>query len=73
MSVSAKKAVPAKRAETVTKKAEPVMPISRKDIEQQIKAFLKSGGEIQKIPNGVSGQQNLLPTRKHIVITKKKV
>lgn len=64
--VVAKKAAPSKKAEAIA-------PISRKDIEQQIKSFLKSGGAIQSIPNGVSGQQNLLPTRKHIVITKKKV
>lgn len=58
---------------TASKKADVIAPISRKDIESQVKAFLKSGGAIQSIPNGVSGQQNLLPTRKHIVITKKKV
>lgn len=70
MTASAKKAVPAKKAEPAKK--EVVAPVSRRDIEAQVKAFLNSGGEIQKIPNGVSGQQNLLPTRKHIVITKKK-
>ena len=73
MSSVAKKAVPSKKVETSHKKADAIAPVSRRDIEQQIKAFLKSGGEIQKIPNGVSGQQNLLPTRKHIVITKKKI
>ena len=66
MSTVAKKAAPSKKAEAIA-------PISRKDIEQQVKSFLKAGGAIQSIPNGVSGQQNLLPTRKHIVITKKKI
>jgi len=71
MTASAKKAAPAKRAESVSKK-DVVAAVSRRDIEAQVKAFLSSGGKIQKIPNGVSGQQSLLPTRKHIVITKKK-
>jgi hypothetical protein len=71
MSTSAKRAAPAKRTASSSKK-EVVAPLSRKDIEGQVKAFLKSGGAIQSIPNGVSGQQHLLPTRKHIVITKKK-
>lgn len=66
MSTSPKKAVPSKKADAIA-------PVSRRDIEQQVKLFIKSGGAITKIPNGVSGQQNLLPTRKHIVITKKKV
>jgi hypothetical protein len=71
MSTSAKRAAPAKRTANTSKK-EVVAPLSRKDIEGQVKAFLKSGGAIQSIPNGVSGQQHLLPTRKHIVIAKKK-
>ena len=72
MSVSAKKVAPAKKVETTRVKKEVVAPLSRKEIENQVKAFLKSGGAIQAIPNGVSGQPHLLPTRKHIVITKKK-
>lgn len=29
---------------------------SRNDLEQHIAEFLKSGGKVQKIPSGVSGQ-----------------
>jgi len=36
------------------KKAAPVA--SRDDLEQHIAEFLKSGGKVQKIPSGVSGQ-----------------
>jgi phage baseplate assembly protein gpV len=43
---------------------------SRQSIEEQVEAFLKSGGEIQQIPSGVSGQQDNSRTRKHIVITR---
>jgi hypothetical protein len=39
-------------------------------IEDATSAFLASGGEIQQIPSGVSGQQSLKRS-KHIVIGKK--
>lgn len=78
MTSSAKKAMSAKtittkRAEPAAKK-EVIASVSSRDIDAQIKAFLSAGGEIQKIPNGVSGQQpsGQLPTRKHIVISRKK-
>jgi len=78
MTSSAKKAMAAKtittkRAESSAKK-EAIASVSSRDIDQQVKAFLSAGGEIQKIPNGVSGQlpSGQLPTRKHIVISRKK-
>jgi len=65
------KAVATRRTEAPKK--EVVSSVSSRDIDQHVKAFLKAGGKIQKIPNGVSGQQNgPLPTRKHIVISRKK-
>ncbi|WP_043309395.1 hypothetical protein [Pseudomonas sp. ML96] len=39
-------------------------------LDAQIAAFLKSGGEIQQIAKGVSGQSWSTPSR-HIVISKK--
>jgi hypothetical protein len=60
------------RAESASKK-EVAASVSSREINDQIKEFLKSGGKIQKIPNGVSGQPSgQLPTRKHIVISPKK-
>ena len=70
----APKTIPApKRRKSDSSKKEVIEPISSSDIDDQIKSFLKSGGKIQQIPKGVSGQQTgQLPTRKHIVISKKK-
>lgn len=49
-------------------KPQPAVETSE-SIEAQIAAFLKSGGEIQQIAKGVSGQ-SLTPSR-HITISKK--
>ncbi|MBC9249954.1 hypothetical protein A9179_06655 [Pseudomonas alcaligenes] len=49
-------------------KPQPAVETSE-SIEAQVAAFLKSGGEIQQIAKGVSGQSNT-PSR-HIVIGKK--
>lgn len=38
-------------------KAKKESPVSnRADLEEHIEAFLKSGGKVQQIPSGVSGQ-----------------
>ena len=39
-----------------------------KSIEEQTAAFLKSGGKIEEVPRGVSGQTSLA-ARKHITIS----
>ncbi|MOA41345.1 hypothetical protein [Pseudomonas jinjuensis] len=43
---------------------------TRESLEAQVAAFLNSGGEIQQIAKGVSGQQQGAVSR-HIVISKK--
>ena len=43
---------------------------SSESLDAQVAAFLKSGGEIQQIAKGVSGQSWSAPSR-HIVISKK--
>ncbi|MCC6076881.1 hypothetical protein ACFPTX_04190 [Pseudomonas sp. GCM10022188] len=42
---------------------------ARRELEEQVAAFLKSGGEVQQIPRGVSGQT--YGTSRHITIGKK--
>jgi len=65
-------ASPAKRIpKTSKKKSAEVASVSRQELEDQVAAFLKSGGEIKQIPKGESGQQDNSPSRKHIVIAKK--
>lgn len=32
--------------------------LTRKELEKQVKSFLKEGGKIEKIPTGQSGQQD---------------
>jgi hypothetical protein len=56
----------AKKAAKVTTEAE----ARAQSIENLTAAFLKSGGKIQEIPNGVSGQTSLSGS-KHITIEKK--
>ncbi len=58
-----------------TKKATPQVKPSaavetRESLEAQVAAFLKSGGEIQQVAKGVSGQSWLTPSR-HISLGKK--
>jgi len=42
---------------------------ARRELEEQMAAFLKAGGEVQQIPRGVSGQT--YGTSRHITIGKK--
>ena len=56
----------AKKAAKVRTEAE----ARAQSIEEMTAAFIKSGGEIQQIPNGVSGQTSLSGP-KHITIEKK--
>lgn len=49
------------------KKKQPAVNITSKAIEEQTKAFLASGGEIEKINSGVSGQQSMAGP-KHITL-----
>jgi len=49
------------RPNTVTsKKKQPGGSETSVSIEEKTKAFLKSGGEIQQIRSGVSGQQSMM-------------
>ncbi|MBL4681817.1 MAG: hypothetical protein JKY88_13980 [Pseudomonadales bacterium] len=56
----------AKKSAKITTEAE----ARAQSIEQMTAAFIKSGGEIQLIPNGISGQTSLSGP-KHITIEKK--
>lgn len=42
---------------------------ARRELEEQMAAFLKAGGEVQQIPRGVSGQT--YGSSRHITIGKK--
>lgn len=65
-------ASPAKRIpKNTSKKAAPVAKLSRQELDEQVKAFLKSGGKIEQVPKGQSGAGDQSPGRKHIVIAKK--
>lgn len=52
------------------RKSQSTPALSREAIASQTAAFLKSGNKIQKIPTGVSGQQNVAGP-KHIVLKKR--
>lgn len=52
------------------KKKAPAAIETSNSIEQQTKAFLKEGGQIEYINNGVSGQQNVSGP-KHIYLGSK--
>jgi hypothetical protein len=54
-------AVKKKRATFVGTQA--VVTQARNLIEEQTEAFLKTGGKIQEIPRGVTGQMNLIGPR----------
>lgn len=45
--------------------------LTSEEIEQDTEAFIKSGGNIQYIKSGVSGQNNVAGPR-HIVLSKKR-
>lgn len=52
-----------------SKTKQPSSKEMRQSIDGQVAAFLKSGGEIQHIPNGVSG--NTYGPSRHITLGKK--
>ena len=60
----------AKKATTASKRKQPTSLENRQSIEEQVQAFLASGGEIQQVPKGVSGQTNTSGP-KHITLGKK--
>lgn len=49
---------------------QPTSVETRETIEEQVQAFLASGGEIQQVPKGVSGQTSTSGP-KHITLGKK--
>lgn len=55
---------------TSGKKKQPVAVETSLSIEEQTKAFLESGGEIEQINSGVSGQQSMAGPR-HITLGNK--
>ncbi|MGL6161919.1 MULTISPECIES: hypothetical protein [unclassified Microbulbifer] len=60
----------AKKASSASKRKQPTTLESRENIEEQVKAFLAAGGEIQQVPKGVSGQTSTSGP-KHITLGKK--
>jgi len=60
----------AKKATAASKRKQPASVETRETIEEQVQAFLASGGEIQQVPKGVSGQTNTSGP-KHITLGKK--
>ncbi|QKX17717.1 MULTISPECIES: hypothetical protein [Microbulbifer] len=61
----------AKKASSASKRGkETVSTESREAIESQVQAFLASGGKIEQVPKGVSGQTNTSGP-KHITLGKK--
>ncbi|GAA5526140.1 hypothetical protein Maes01_02735 [Microbulbifer aestuariivivens] len=61
----------AKKASSASKRKQPTALETRESIEEQVKAFLSSGGEIQQVPKGISGQTNTSGP-KHITLGNKK-
>lgn len=58
-------------AKKATQQAKPAPAVeTRESLEAQVAAFLKSGGEIQQVAKGVSGQSWSTPSR-HISLGKK--
>ncbi|NLJ12260.1 hypothetical protein [Denitrificimonas caeni] len=58
-----------KGSSTRTKPAEAVT--SRTTLEEQTAAFLKKGGEIEEVPRGISGQQQVSYFRRSTPATRK--
>ena len=52
------------------KKKQPASVETSQSIEEQTRAFFKSGGKVEQIDSGVSGQQNLTGPR-HISLGSK--
>ncbi len=63
-------AKPKLKRSSAPKKSASTPALSREAIASQTAAFLKSGKKIEKIPTGVSGQQNVAGP-KHIVLKKR--
>ncbi len=54
-----------------SRRRQPAAPVETSEsIADQVEAFLKSGGKVQEIPRGVSGQPSSA-ARKHITISNK--
>ena len=64
----AAKTIETKKKTRPSKKSPPAAVESSESIEAMTSAFLKAGGEVQKIPSGVSGQESMAPGRKHITL-----
>ena len=62
------KTIETKKKTRPSKKSPPAAVESSESIEAMTSAFLKAGGEVQKIPSGVSGQESMAPGRKHITL-----
>ncbi len=61
----------AKKSTSAAKRKQPNALETSESIEAQVQAFLASGGEIQQVPKGVSGQTNTSGP-KHITLGNKK-
>ena len=46
----------------------PPTDVRRKTLEDDVRAFLESGKVIEQVPTGVSGQDRMGRSRKHIVL-----
>ncbi len=46
-----------------SKKKQPAASVTSRSLDEQVKAFLESGGVIEQIKSGVSGQQSLLGSK----------
>lgn len=66
---AASKSAPKAQTRTQAKKSREVATQTSQSIESQTEAFLKSGGKIQKIDSGISGQ-NFMAGNKHIRLGK---
>ncbi|WP_237054738.1 hypothetical protein [Microbulbifer sediminum] len=60
----------AKKSTSAAKRKQPTALETSESIEAQVQAFLASGGEIQQVPKGVSGQTSTSGP-KHITLGKK--
>tara|TARA_R110001592_G_scaffold66617_2_gene204589 strand:+ start:31795 stop:31986 length:192 start_codon:yes stop_codon:yes gene_type:complete len=60
----------ATKTRAAAKKKQPAATQTSKAIDEQVKAFLASGGAIEEIKTGVTGQQNM-PGPRHINLSNK--
>ncbi|MFT6029396.1 MAG: hypothetical protein ACI8O8_001132 [Oleiphilaceae bacterium] len=61
---------PATKTRAASKKKQPAASETSNSIDAQVKEFLASGGAIEQIKTGVTGQQNM-PGPRHINISNK--